>query len=62
MVTLSLTRELKPSSGKDTAFSTNGAGTTGGDDIEEFELIHSYILVQSSSLSGSKYSTKNQRH
>jgi hypothetical protein len=25
-----LTRELKPSSGKKTAFSTHGAGTTGG--------------------------------
>ena len=25
-----MTRELKPSSGKKTAFSTNGAGTTGG--------------------------------
>jgi hypothetical protein len=45
-----LTRELKPSSGKKTAFSTNGTGTTGG------YLIHSYLLVQSSSLSGSKTS------
>jgi hypothetical protein len=27
--TSSFTRELKPSSGKKTAFSTNGAGTTG---------------------------------
>jgi hypothetical protein len=38
-----LTRELKPSSGKKkTAFSTNGAGTTGGYHEEECELIHSY--------------------
>jgi hypothetical protein len=49
-----LTRELIPSSGKKTAFSTNGAGTTGRYHVEEWELIHSYLLVQSSSLSGSK--------
>jgi hypothetical protein len=36
-----LTRELKPCSGKKTAFSTNGAGTTGGYHVEECELIHS---------------------
>jgi hypothetical protein len=52
-----MTRELKPSSGKKTAFSTNGAGTTGGYHVEECKLIHSYLLVQSSSLSGSKTST-----
>jgi hypothetical protein len=40
-----LTKELKPSSGKKTAFSTNGADTTGGYHVEEWELIHSYILV-----------------
>jgi hypothetical protein len=34
MVTWSLTRELKPSSGKKTAFSTNGAGTTGSYHVE----------------------------
>jgi hypothetical protein len=44
------------------AFSTNGAGTIGGYHVEEFELIHSYLLVHSLSLSGSKNSTKNQRH
>jgi hypothetical protein len=44
-----LTRELKPSSGKKTAFSTNGAGTTGDCHVEECELIHFYLLVQSSS-------------
>jgi hypothetical protein len=38
-----LTRELKRSSGKKTAFSTNGAGTTGGYHVEECELIHSYF-------------------
>jgi hypothetical protein len=55
--TWSLTRELKLSSGKKTAFSTNGAGTTGGYHVEQCELIHSYLLVQSSSLSRSKNST-----
>jgi hypothetical protein len=54
---LSLTRELKPCSGKKTAFSTNGAGTTGCYHVEEYKLIHSYLLVQSPSLSGSRNST-----
>jgi hypothetical protein len=54
---LILKRELKPSSGKKTAFSTNGAGTTGGYYAEECELIHSYILVLRSNLSGSRNST-----
>jgi hypothetical protein len=40
-----LTREQKPASGKKTAFSTNGAGTTGGYHVEQFELIHSYLLI-----------------
>jgi hypothetical protein len=48
---------LKPSSGKKTAFSTNSAGTTDGFHEEESKLIHSYFLVQSSSLCGSKNST-----
>ena len=39
------------------AFSTNGAGTTGSYHVEECELTHSYLLVQSSSLSGPKNST-----
>ena len=43
--------------GGEAAFSTNGDGTTGGYHIEECELIHCYLLVQSSSLSGSKIST-----
>jgi hypothetical protein len=54
---LTLTRELKPFSGKKTAFSTNGTITTGGYHVEECELIHSYLLVQSSRLIGSKTST-----
>jgi hypothetical protein len=45
-----LTRALKPSSGKKTAFSTNGAGTTGGYRVEECELIQSYLFILSSSL------------
>jgi hypothetical protein len=48
-----LTRELKPSSGKKTAFSTNGAGTTGVYHVEECNLTHSYLLVLRSSLHGS---------
>ena len=44
-------------SGKKTVFSKNGTGTTGCYHVEECELIHSYLLVQSSSLSGSKNST-----
>jgi hypothetical protein len=39
------------------AFSTNGGGTSGSYHVEECELMHSYLLVQSSSLSGSKTST-----
>jgi hypothetical protein len=35
MITSSLTKELKPFSGKKTAFSTNGAGSTGGQHGEE---------------------------
>jgi hypothetical protein len=46
------TRELKPSSRKKTAFSTNGAGTTGSYHVEECELFHSYLLVLGSNLSG----------
>ena len=42
---------------KKTAFSTNGTVRTGGYHVEEFDLIHSYLLVQSSSLSGSRTST-----
>jgi hypothetical protein len=52
-----LTKELKPSSGEKTDFSTNGAGSTGGQHLEEFKVIHSYLLVKSSSPSGSRTST-----
>ena len=47
-----MTREQKTSSEKKTAISTNGAGTTGGYHVEEWELIHSYLLVLRSNLSG----------
>jgi hypothetical protein len=52
--------EKKSSRGKKTAFSTNGVDTTGGYHVEECELIHSYLLLQSSSLSGWKNSTKTR--
>jgi hypothetical protein len=41
-----LTRELKQYSGKKTAFLTNGFCPTGSYDVEEFKLIHSYLLVK----------------
>ena len=53
---LILTSQLKPSRGKKTAFSKNGAGTTGCYHVE-CELIHSYLLVLRSKLSGSRNST-----
>jgi hypothetical protein len=43
---------------KKTAFSRNDVHTTGGYHVEECELIHSYFLVKSSILSGSRNSTK----
>jgi hypothetical protein len=55
--TWSLTRELKLSSGNKIAFSTNGACTTGCYHVEECELIHSYLLVLRSNLSGLGNST-----
>jgi hypothetical protein len=39
------------------AFSTNGAGITGGYHVEECKLIHSYLLVLRSSPSESRNST-----
>jgi hypothetical protein len=42
---------------KKTVLSTNGAGSNGGYHVEECKLIHSYLLVQSSSSSGSRTST-----
>jgi hypothetical protein len=41
-----LTKELKLSSGKKRAFSTNGDGSTDGQHVEKCRLIHSYLLVQ----------------
>jgi hypothetical protein len=55
-----LTKELKPSIGKKTAFSTNDAGSTGGQHVEKCKSTHSYVLVQNSSPSGSRTSTKKQ--
>jgi hypothetical protein len=49
---LILANELKASSGNKTAFSTNGAGSSGGYHVEESKLIHSGLLAQSSSLCG----------
>ena len=37
---------------KKDSISTNGTGTTGGYQVEECELIHSYLLVLRSNLSG----------
>ena len=49
-------KELKSSSLKKPAFSTNGAGTTGCY-VEDCELIHSHLLVLRSNLSRLKNST-----
>jgi hypothetical protein len=43
--------------GKKTAFSTNGAGLTEVQLVEECKLIHFYLLVQSSCPSESRTST-----
>jgi hypothetical protein len=48
-----LTKELKPSGGGGTAFSTNGSDSIGSQQIEQYKSIHSYLLVQNSSPSGS---------
>jgi hypothetical protein len=40
-----LTKGLKTSSGKTTAFSRNGAGSTGGQHVEECTSIHAYLLA-----------------
>jgi len=52
----------KPSNGKKIAFLSNGAGSTGGQHVEECRLIHAYHPVQSLSPSGSRTSTSNQIH
>ena len=48
---------LNPTVNKKIVVLTNGGGTTGSYHVEKCELIHSYLLVQSSSLSGSRNST-----
>jgi hypothetical protein len=47
---------------KEDSIFKNGAGTTGRYHVEDCKLIHFYLHVQSSSLSGSRNSTLNQRH
>ena len=42
-----MTKEFKPCSGKNIAFSTNGAGSTGGQLAEEYKLIHPCIKLNS---------------
>jgi hypothetical protein len=56
MVTPFLTKKPKPSSRKKKALSTNGASSTGGLHVE-YKLIHSYLLVKSLNISGSRTST-----
>jgi hypothetical protein len=54
---LGLVKILSQSVGGLFVLLTNGAGTTGGYHVEECELIHSYLLVLRSNLSGSRSST-----
>jgi hypothetical protein len=53
-----LTKELKPPSGKKTAYSINYTGSVGTQHVEECKPIHFYLPVQSSSTNGSRTSTK----
>jgi hypothetical protein len=49
MVTCYLTKEQETSNGvkeKKIAFSTNGAGSSGTQHVEEWKSVHSYLLVQ----------------
>ena len=46
MVTWSLTEKSKLSSGKKTAVSTNGTGSTCNQHVEECKFIHSYLLYK----------------
>jgi len=57
-----LTKEPKPSNGKKIPLSANGAGSTGGQYVEECRLIHAYHPIQSLIPSGSRISTSNQIH
>jgi hypothetical protein len=50
-------KEAKAMQWKKTAFSTNGAGTTDSEHIEECKFIHYYLPVQCSSSNGSRNST-----
>jgi hypothetical protein len=67
MVIWHLTKKPKSFSGKKTAYSTNDAGSSSGWHVEECKLIHSYLLVQHSSTSGSgpphktRYTEPNRR-
>jgi hypothetical protein len=56
-----LTRELKPSSEKKTAFSANGAGTTGCYHVEDCELIHFYLHVKPETLKRGESREKPRR-
>jgi hypothetical protein len=47
-------KEAKTIQWEKTAFSTNAAGSTGGQHVEECSLIKSYLLVQISSTNGSR--------
>jgi len=62
MVTWFSTKETKASSRKNIAFSANGAGSTGGQHMEESKSPPSYCPGQSLSPSGSRTSTSNQIH
>jgi len=53
---------VKTSNGRNIAFLTNGAGSTGGQQAEECKLTHHYYPVQTLSPSGSRTSTSNQIH
>jgi len=52
----------KTSNGRNIAFLTSGAGSTGGQHVEECKLTHSYCPVQRLSPSASRASTSNQIH
>lgn len=57
---LTLTKELKSPNRKKTYFSRNGALSRGDLLVEERKLIHSHLLVQSSTPSRSKTAMQNQ--
>jgi hypothetical protein len=53
-----LTKELKLSSGKMAALSTNGAGSTGVELVEGCKLIHLYLFVKFQVDQGSPHKTR----